>query len=70
MSGWQSSVLENVCLVIIELLREKLLKTDDYHSVKRVLLNEPCELYTHDVQQGMIYLGNGGALRDVGTMRQ
>ena len=70
MSGWQRSLLVNVCLVIIELLREELLTTANYHSVKSVLLDKACELYTTDVQQGIVYLTNGGALRDVNSMKQ
>lgn len=70
MSSWQSSVMENTCLVILQLLRVHILQAKGYSGIRRVLLDQPSELFTMDVQRGLSYLGNGGALMDVGSLRQ
>ena len=70
MSSWQSSVMENTCLVILQLLRVHILQAKGYSGIRRVLLDQPSDLFTMDVQQGLSYLGNGGALMDVGSLRQ
>jgi len=70
MSSWQPSVMENTCLVILQLLREHILQAEGYAGIRRVLLDQPSELFTLDVQQGLSYLNSGGALMDVGTLRQ
>lgn len=70
MCGWQPSVMENTCLVILQLLRARILEADGHAGIRRVLLDKPSELFTVDIQQGLSYLGNGGALRDVGSLRQ
>ena len=69
MCGWQPSVMENTCLVILQLLRGRILEAEGYAGIRSVLLDRPSELFTVDVQQGLSYLGNGGALRDVGSLR-
>ena len=69
MYDWQPSVMENTCLVILQLLREHILQAVGYAGIRAVLLNQPSELFTVDVQQGLSYLGSGGALRDVGSLR-
>ena len=70
MSNWQPSLMENTCLVILQLLRGHILEAEGYTGVRKVLLDRPSELVTVDVQQGLSYLGNGGALMDVGSLRQ
>lgn len=69
MCDWQPSVMENTCLVILQLLRERILEAVGHAGIRTVLLNQPSELFTVDVQQGLSYLGSGGALRDVGSLR-
>lgn len=69
MCGWQPIMLENACLVILQLLRDRILEAEGYAGIRTVLLDQPSELFTVDVQQGLSYLGNGGALRDVGSLR-
>lgn len=69
MCGWQPSVMENTCLVILQLLRGHILEAEGYAGIRSVLLDRPSELFTVDVQQGLSYLGNGGALGDVGSLR-
>ena len=69
MCDWQLSVMENTCLVVLQLLRGQILEAEGYAGVRRVLLNQPSELFTVDVQQGLSYLGSGGVLRDVGSLR-
>ena len=70
MSSWQPSVMENTCLVILQLLRGHILQAEGYAGIRRVLLDRPSELFTLEVQQGLSYLNSGGALMDVGTLRQ
>ncbi|XP_073258640.1 uncharacterized protein [Porites lutea] len=69
MSNWQPSVMEHACLVLLQLLRGDILHTEGYSGIRRVLLDKPCELFTVDIQQGLSYLSNGGALLDVGSLR-
>ncbi|KAI8513139.1 hypothetical protein Bbelb_097780 [Branchiostoma belcheri] len=52
MTDWKHKVLEDFCLVILLLLRDLLLQATDYHTMKGVLLLEPCRLYTADIQRG------------------
>ena len=69
MSNWQPSVMEHTCLVLLQLLRGDILHAEGYSGIRRVLLDKPCELFTVDIQQGLSYLSNGGALLDVGSLR-
>jgi len=69
MCDWQPSVMENTCLVVLQLLRGHILEAIGHAGIRRVLLDQPSELFTVDVQQGLSYLGSGGALRDVGSLR-
>lgn len=69
MANWQPSVMEHTCLVLLQLLRGDILHAEGYSGIRRVLLDKPCELFTVDIQQGLSYLSNGGALLDVGSLR-
>lgn len=69
MSNWQPSVMEHTCLVLLQLLRGDILHAEGYSGIRRVLLDKPCDLFTVDIQQGLSYLSNGGALLDVGSLR-
>ena len=70
MSSWKPTVMENACLVILQLLREKIMKAEGHSEVKKVLLHYPSELFAIDIQRGLSYLENGGALQDVTFLRQ
>ena len=70
MSQWSPAVMENACLVVLQLLRSHILGAVGYTGIRRVLLDLPFELFTLDIQQGLSYLNNGGALLDVGNLRQ
>lgn len=70
LSGWQPSVMINTCLMLLQLLRKQLMTAENYQEVKYLLLEQPSFLYTHDIQQGLVYLENGGTLRDVATVSQ
>ncbi|XP_046568194.1 LOW QUALITY PROTEIN: uncharacterized protein LOC124276591 [Haliotis rubra] len=65
MQGWQDSVLLNTCLSLVELLRHKFMKAKDYMDMKEVFLNEPCKLYTCDIQAAWIHLENAKDLNDI-----
>ena len=69
MCDWKPSVMENTCLVVLQLLRDRILEAEGYAGIRTVLLDQPCELFTVDVQQGLSYLGSGGVLRDVRSLR-
>ena len=69
MSNWQPSVMEHTCLVLLQLLRGDILHAEGYSGIRQVLLDKPSELFTVDIQQGLSYLSNGGALLDVGSLR-
>lgn len=70
LSNWKHNVMENTCLVILQLLRTHILEAEGYMGIGRILLDQPSELFTVDVQKGLSYLDNGGALIDVGSLRQ
>ncbi|RMX47241.1 hypothetical protein pdam_00012926, partial [Pocillopora damicornis] len=70
LSNWKHNVMENTCLVILQLLRVHILEAEGYIGIRKSLLDQPSELFTVDVQKGLSYLHNGGALIDVGSLRQ
>lgn len=70
LSNWKHNVMENTCLVILQLLRVHILEAEGYIGIRKSLLDQPSELFTLDVQKGLSYLHNGGALIDVGSLRQ
>ncbi|XP_013392664.1 uncharacterized protein LOC106160570 [Lingula anatina] len=70
MQGWGSSVLHDVCLALLLLLKHKFMEATDYHSMKKVFLKEPCKLYTVDIQRAWIHLQNGGNAEDVPYMNR
>ncbi|KAL5015854.1 hypothetical protein ScPMuIL_005443 [Solemya velum] len=65
MQGWNSSVLSNFCLAVLELLRYKFMEATDYLDMKEVFLFEPCKLYTMDIQMAWIHLESGKSLMDI-----
>ncbi|XP_019641118.1 PREDICTED: uncharacterized protein LOC109482733 isoform X6 [Branchiostoma belcheri] len=70
MTDWKHKVLEDFCLVILLLLRDLLLQATDYHTMKGVLLLEPCRLYTADIQRGWMHLQQGGLPADLPTLNR
>ena len=70
LSNWKHNVMENTCLVILQLLRVRILEAEGYIGIRKSLLDQPSELFTVDVQKGLSYLHNGGTLIDVGSLRQ
>ncbi|XP_078598264.1 uncharacterized protein LOC144874218 isoform X10 [Branchiostoma floridae x Branchiostoma japonicum] len=70
MTDWKHKVLEDFCLVILMLLRDLLLQATDYHTMKGVLLLEPCRLYTADIQRGWMHLQQGGLPADLPTLNR
>ncbi|KAK6190965.1 hypothetical protein SNE40_002721 [Patella caerulea] len=65
MQGWSHTVLQNTCLSLLQLLRYRFMKVTDYMGMKEVFLNEPCKLYTADVQASWIHLEIGKDLTEV-----
>ncbi|XP_064612744.1 LOW QUALITY PROTEIN: uncharacterized protein LOC135476597 [Liolophura sinensis] len=70
MQGWKASVLQNFCLVMLELLRSRFMMASDYRSMKEVFFNEPCKLYTMDIQMAWIHLENGKPLSEIPAMNR
>ena len=42
LSGWSSSVIENVCLVLLQLITHRLMGTHDFTSLKHVSVISTC----------------------------
>lgn len=65
MQCWKHSVLQNVCLALLELARHRFMEAHNYIEMKEVFLNEMCKLYTVDVQMAWIHVENGKPLMDI-----
>jgi hypothetical protein len=56
MSLWASVDIEVITKAILYLLRVQFLKANDYDDMRRVFLEEPCKLYTSDIQSAFMVL--------------
>ncbi|KAK7088191.1 uncharacterized protein [Littorina saxatilis] len=65
MQCWKHSVLQNVCLALLELSRHRFMEARNYIEMKEVFLNETSKLYTVDVQMAWIHVENGKHLLDI-----
>ncbi|XP_032236502.2 uncharacterized protein LOC116617677 [Nematostella vectensis] len=70
LSSWSCDVLEKICHVLLQLSRPRLIKTDDYNSLKKALMTHSSTLYTRDIQRGLMHLLNGGSLSEVANLSQ
>lgn len=50
MFSWVFVVMENICFVLLQLLRGYILYVKGYISIRRVLLDYLCELFMLDIQ--------------------
>ncbi|XP_076453203.1 uncharacterized protein LOC143288510 isoform X2 [Babylonia areolata] len=65
MQCWRNSVLQNVCLALLELSRHRFMEARNYIQMKEVFLNEGCKLYTVDIQMAWIHVENGKHIMDI-----
>ena len=65
MSLWASIDIEIITKAILYLLRNQFLRASDYDEMRRVFLEEPCKLYTSDIQSAFMHLTSGGRESDV-----
>lgn len=65
LQNWHSSVLENFCVAILELLRHKFMAARDYQDMKEVFLREGCKLFTMDLQRAWIHMERGSDPSDI-----
>ncbi|KAL4223925.1 hypothetical protein ACF0H5_017387 [Mactra antiquata] len=65
LQNWHSTVIENFCVAILELLRHKFMAARDYQGMKEVFLREACKLYTMDLQHAWIHMEKGNDPSDI-----
>ncbi|KAL8583033.1 hypothetical protein ACOMHN_051197 [Nucella lapillus] len=70
MQCWQNSVLQNICLALLELSRHRFMEARNYIEMKEVFLNESCKLYTVDIQMAWIHVENGKHIMDIPTLNR
>ncbi|KAK7475022.1 hypothetical protein BaRGS_00033703 [Batillaria attramentaria] len=70
LQSWSHSVLQNVCLALLQLLRYRFMEARNYVEMKEVFLNEACKLYTVDIQMAWIHVENGKHLLDIYNRQQ
>jgi len=56
MIKWNIDYIEHATKVIFYLLRDRFMCAKDYNEMRKVFLEEPCLLYTSDVQTAFIHL--------------
>lgn len=70
MSLWASIDIEVITKAILYLLRSQFLRANDYDDMRRVFLEEPCKLYTSDIQSAFMHLTSGGRETDVPALNR
>uniref|UniRef100_W5M7Y6 Uncharacterized protein n=1 Tax=Lepisosteus oculatus TaxID=7918 RepID=W5M7Y6_LEPOC len=65
MENWSRKVMEDVCLVVLMLLKDPLMAADDYQSMREVLLDHASHLFTADIQRSWMHLQQGGLPVDI-----
>lgn len=70
MQCWRHTVLQNICLALLELLHYRFMEARNYIEMKEVFLNEACKLYTVDIQMAWIHVENGKHLQDIYNRQQ
>lgn len=56
MMNWNASYIGHATKAILYLLRDRFMYATDYNEMRNVFLEEPCLLYTSDVQTAFIHL--------------
>ncbi|CAM2720415.1 unnamed protein product [Rotaria socialis] len=56
MITWDTVYIKHAAKAILYLLRDRLMYATDYNDMRKMLLDEPCLLYTSDVQAAFIHL--------------
>ncbi|XP_038059084.1 uncharacterized protein LOC119730318 [Patiria miniata] len=56
---WDRQVLEDACLALLLLLKEKFMKAIDYHQMRQVFLNEPSKILTLDMVRSYQHIREG-----------
>ncbi|CAF1075101.1 unnamed protein product [Adineta ricciae] len=56
MVKWELNYIEHACRAIVYLLRDKFMCAENYEEMRRVFLDEPCLLYTSDIQTAFVHL--------------
>jgi hypothetical protein len=60
MTKWDRVYIEHATKAILYLLRNRLMCAIDYTEMRKVFLEEPCLLYTKDIQTAFIHLALKG----------
>jgi hypothetical protein len=71
MVKWNIDYIEHATKVIFYLLRDRFMCAKDYNEMRKVFLEEPCLLYTSDVQTAFIHLAlKNDELKYIPTMNR
>ncbi|CAF1615883.1 unnamed protein product, partial [Adineta ricciae] len=56
MVKWELNYIEHACRAILYLLRDNFMCAENYEEMRKVFLDEPCLLYTSDIQTAFVHL--------------
>jgi hypothetical protein len=56
MTKWDIDYIEYATKTVLYLLRERFMSARDYDDMRKVFLEEPCRLYTSDIQTAFVQL--------------
>jgi hypothetical protein len=56
MTKWDIDYIEYATKAVLYLLRERFMSARDYDDMRKVFLEEPCRLYTSDIQTAFVQL--------------
>ena len=65
MSLWSSNDFEIIAKSILYLLKNQFLRARDHDEMRRVFIEQPCKLYTSDIQSAFMHLSSGRKESDV-----
>ncbi|XP_039612963.1 uncharacterized protein LOC120531533 isoform X2 [Polypterus senegalus] len=70
MEDWNCQVMEDFSLAILMLLKDPLMATYDYQSLRQVFLDQPSHLFTEDIRKSWVHLQQGGLPADIPWFNQ
>ena len=70
MSLWASYDFELITKAILYLLRNEFMNAQDHDQMRRVFLEQPCRLYTADIQSAFMHLTSGRKENEVPSLNR
>ena len=70
MSLWASHDFEIIAKSLLYLLKNQFMMARDHEEMRRVFLDEPCKLYTADIQSAFMHLSSGRKENEVAYLNR